>query len=713
MYRVGDYVYFEHTANQPYQIRRIEELQKGTNGNVEARVVCFYRRRDIPEHLLKIADQADRSEIKEKRALLKTLNGDPDPKSEPNGSAKAESATENGVAKQDVDEAMEVDETPDTKPESKDEPIDSKPSAEEIAKPHFGGLPPGAEDLNPQQVHLLRQRELFMSRQCETLSATNIRGKCSVVLLSDVETPDMYLTRDDAYFYSLVYDPTNETLIADKGNIRVGDKYQATIPELTPIVQAKLANERKRKYGEGTELEIADDEDEEVDELAASEAKKRAILEGERSIGNVPTLPDGRETLVFHHHHDLQDRDIDQYLILARAVGTFARALEGTPTAQLPTLHVTAAAASRDVTLLHALALLHHADYDLGKAVKYLVPPPSKQHYPLEADATSGNTTVNLGGPLLCRDQLEEWSPAEAHIFVEALEKYNKDFHEVRHHCLGWKSHKDIVEYYYMYKTSGRYNEARNAKKQAANDGRLKQVYIPCYNKPSPSLIQNAAANGTDKITSATPCESCGGNESVNWYNWGPVSLRLRVCQDCWVHWKKRGGLQRPHPNEQFDVTEGAVPPIDLAALQKQMTIINATGINRGTIQSTALIANQVRANPALNLPIKNAQVIAQMPPGIVTANQIALSSLASTGRPGALFFLHTPLLYKIARRLASKDQYNARKLSRNPFKPINVKLLMTRVLQKDPTLLYNTAKQFVNPVPQDVLDYLHKLRSA
>jgi metastasis-associated protein MTA len=61
MYRVGDYVYFEQAANQPYQIRRIEELQK-VRGDVEARVVCFYRRRDIPENLLKIADQADRAE---------------------------------------------------------------------------------------------------------------------------------------------------------------------------------------------------------------------------------------------------------------------------------------------------------------------------------------------------------------------------------------------------------------------------------------------------------------------------------------------------------------------------------------------------------------------------------------------------------------------------------------------------------------------------
>ena len=35
MYRVGDYVYFENSASGPYVIRRIEELNKTTNGEWE------------------------------------------------------------------------------------------------------------------------------------------------------------------------------------------------------------------------------------------------------------------------------------------------------------------------------------------------------------------------------------------------------------------------------------------------------------------------------------------------------------------------------------------------------------------------------------------------------------------------------------------------------------------------------------------------------
>lgn len=52
-----DYVYFETTSTSPYQIRRIEELNKTPSGNVEAKVMCFYRRRDLPTPLVQLADK--------------------------------------------------------------------------------------------------------------------------------------------------------------------------------------------------------------------------------------------------------------------------------------------------------------------------------------------------------------------------------------------------------------------------------------------------------------------------------------------------------------------------------------------------------------------------------------------------------------------------------------------------------------------------------
>jgi len=52
LYRIGDIVYFENSSVSCYAIRKIEELNKTVSGNVEAKVVCFYRRSDVPRALL-------------------------------------------------------------------------------------------------------------------------------------------------------------------------------------------------------------------------------------------------------------------------------------------------------------------------------------------------------------------------------------------------------------------------------------------------------------------------------------------------------------------------------------------------------------------------------------------------------------------------------------------------------------------------------------
>lgn len=54
---------------------------------------------------------------------------------------------------------------------------------------------------------------------------------------------------------------------------------------------------------------------------------------------------------------------------------------------------------------------LHKHDYNLASAISSLVP---------------------STGPVLCRDEMEEWSASEANLFEEALEKYGKDFNDIR-----------------------------------------------------------------------------------------------------------------------------------------------------------------------------------------------------------------------------------------------------------------------------------------
>lgn len=85
--------------------------------------------------------------------------------------------------------------------------------------------------MSEQQKHQLKHRELFLSRQFESLPATHIRGKCNVTLLNETDVLTGYLEREDCFFYSLVFDPVQKTLLADQGEIRVGSKYQADIPD--------------------------------------------------------------------------------------------------------------------------------------------------------------------------------------------------------------------------------------------------------------------------------------------------------------------------------------------------------------------------------------------------------------------------------------------------------------------------------------------------
>ena len=52
------------------------------------------------------------------------------------------------------------------------------------------------DDLTEKSRHQLKHRELFLSRQVETLPATHIRGKCAVTLLNETEWLQSYLNKD-------------------------------------------------------------------------------------------------------------------------------------------------------------------------------------------------------------------------------------------------------------------------------------------------------------------------------------------------------------------------------------------------------------------------------------------------------------------------------------------------------------------------------------
>ncbi|KAM4565215.1 metastasis-associated protein MTA2 [Fundulus diaphanus] len=510
MYRVGDYVYFENSSSNPYLIRRIEELNKTANGNVEAKVVCLFRRRDISGNLNTLADS----------------------------------------------NAREFEE------ESK------QPS------------------LSEQQKHQLKHRELFLSRQFESLPATHIRGKCNVTLLNETDVLAGYLEKEDCFFYSLVFDPVQKTLLADQGEIRVGSKYQAEIP----------------------------------DKLAEGELDTR--------------VQEKMETKVWDPNNQLKDAQIDQFLVVARAVGTFARALDCSSSIRQPSLHMSAAAASRDITLFHAMDTLQKNNYDLAKAMSTLVP---------------------QGGPVLCRDEMEEWSASEAMLFEEALEKYGKDFNDIRQDFLPWKSLASVVQFYYMWKTTDRYIQQKRLKAAEA-DSKLKQVYIPTYTKPNPNQIMMPGSkpglNGAAGFQKGLSCESCHTAQSPQWYAWGPPNMQCRLCASCWIYWKKYGGLKTPTQ------LEGAARAGSEPGPRAHMTRQEVQGMSPFT-------RNEGRAK----LLAKNRQT----------------------------FILQTTKLTRVARRVC-EDILQPRRAARRPYASINANAVKAECMIRLPKATKSPLKSKVIP---------------
>ncbi|KAI0987996.1 hypothetical protein GJ496_004626 [Pomphorhynchus laevis] len=460
MYRIGDYVYCDdigssngtqpsnqtHASCEPYQIRRIDELFKTPygNGGVEARVVCFYRRRDLSSTLLGMLDRQTITQSEEDETESNYSDG---------GSAVEATVT---------------------------------------------GFQSDYPELVPEERYYLKHREVFLSRQMESIPATCIRGKCQVNYFnSSAETYKSYLSNDNVFFYRYVYDPQQRTLSSDRGEVRIGSRHQAEIPD---FISNPIEND---------------------------------------------CLKEVREELIWSPYiKPLADKEIDQVMLLARSVGTFARALDCSGSSvrsmdwsRSSGLHISAAAACRDITLIHAVDCLHKNDYDVGKAVLSLVP---------------------ASGPVLCRDELEDWSAQEAFIFEESLDKYCKDFPIIRKEVLPWKSIKSIIEYYYMWKTTDRYSQ-RKRSKALANDGssnKLKQVFIPPYSKPSPHQLQTADHTRNPSMN----CDSCSTQHCQRWYKCPPPSLLATsssvsnvpntsniagiLCDSCYKYWKHYGALK-------------------------------------------------------------------------------------------------------------------------------------------------------------------------
>ena len=141
-----DFVYFEQSPSAPYLIRKIDELTMTPNKNVEARCLCYYRRRELPPNLLVMADRYQ-------SFYDDSFQEDDDPT---NGNCGSPAKISNGGSKNGDDN----------------------------------------QSLKPSQIHQVKHRELYVSRTVETLPATGIRGKCTVTLLNEEECLTSYLNSE-------------------------------------------------------------------------------------------------------------------------------------------------------------------------------------------------------------------------------------------------------------------------------------------------------------------------------------------------------------------------------------------------------------------------------------------------------------------------------------------------------------------------------------
>uniref|UniRef100_S4RGI4 Metastasis associated 1 n=1 Tax=Petromyzon marinus TaxID=7757 RepID=S4RGI4_PETMA len=504
---LSDYVFFENSSSNPYLIRRIEELNKTANGNVEAKVVCFYRRRDISSNLISLAD---------KHAIL-SIRYMPVPKQDLGDERQCERKSEHPFCKE---------------------------------KKTSGRLG-SSESLT-----------LFAP-------ALHSRGKCRVTLLNETEALNSYLDKEDCFFYSLVYDPTQKTLLADKGEIRVGPRYQADIPDF--------------------------------------------LKDGEPDCRDQLKL----EARVWDPENPLMQRHIDQFLVIARSVGTFARALDCSSSVRQPSLHMSAAAASRDITLVGRWDAMHEINVNQIMSPLEKLTPNVHDALPSHVDKLT-SLVINSASTFFSGNGPSSKDNGQAEILTDFI--------------LPWKTLSSIIEYYYMWKTTDRYVQQKRLKAAEA-ESKLKQVYIPNYNKPNPNQIaatpvKAAVANGTPPIglvlsapqnaSVGRACESCFATISCQWYSWGPPNMQCRLCSACWTYWKKYGGLKMPTRLES-----------DRAAL------LRAGGLGPHSSVS--------RSNGSPKFTLKTRQA----------------------------FYLQTTKLTRLARRLC-RDLLHPLQAARRPFLPIN-----------------------------------------
>lgn len=160
-------------------IRKIEELTKTPNGNVEAKVLCAFRLHDIPTNVLQSVER-----YQPKTAAANAVTAPPATATPSSTDIKTDGTT----TPADTTVATTTPSATATTPANTNSATVIYFEEHEVA------------DLNEQQRYNLKHREVFYSKYTDTIAATSIRAKCSVLLFNEeVEKYSEYLGKDVRY----------------------------------------------------------------------------------------------------------------------------------------------------------------------------------------------------------------------------------------------------------------------------------------------------------------------------------------------------------------------------------------------------------------------------------------------------------------------------------------------------------------------------------
>ena len=117
-------------------------------------------------------------------------------------------------------------------------------------------------------------------------------------------------------------------------------------------------------------------------------------------------------------------------------------------------------------------------------------------------------------------------------------------------------------------------------------------------------MIKNYNNNKQNGIGGAIPgdtpgksCESCGKTTSSLWYAYGAAHSNSRLCQSCWIYYKKFGGLKYPSKQcvqqDQLDKQQQVTPTTN----NGQNSLNNISSLSTSGQNQTKLDSNNCSTN--------------------------------------------------------------------------------------------------------------------